>query len=104
MSFCSTLGKCVDLLPHTCFYMKTKLSCKNSCVKELCKDTCNDCTTGTYNYYADISENLKKVYKDFFITIRVSIQLSTVSDPKSIVSGPLGVNGLGGGAGAYFFV
>ena len=28
MSFRSTLGKCVDLLPHTCLYMKKKLSCK----------------------------------------------------------------------------
>ena len=36
-----TLGKCIDLLPGTCLHMKNVLTCKNSCVSELCKDTCN---------------------------------------------------------------
>ena len=39
--FYSTLGKCIDLLPGTCLHMKNVLSCKNRCVSELCKDTCN---------------------------------------------------------------
>ena len=39
--FYSTLGKCIDLLPGTCLHLTNVLSCKNSCVSELCKDTCN---------------------------------------------------------------
>ena len=56
--FYSTLGKCIDLLPGTCLHMKNVLSCKNRCVSELCKDTCNDCTKGIYYYCVGISENL----------------------------------------------
>ena len=49
--FYSTQGNCVDLLPGTCLHIKNVLSCKNRCVSELCRDTCNNCTPGTYNYY-----------------------------------------------------
>ena len=43
-----TLGKCIDLLPGTCLHMKNVLTCKNRCVSELCKDTCN-CKSTTNN-------------------------------------------------------
>ena len=46
--FYSTLGKCIDLLPGTCLHIKNVLTCKNRCVSELCKDTCNNCKKGTY--------------------------------------------------------
>ena len=39
--FYSILGNCIDLLPGTCLHMKNVLTCKNRCVSELCKDTCN---------------------------------------------------------------
>ena len=39
--FYSTIGKCIDLLPGKCRHMSNRLSCKNSCVAQLCKDTCN---------------------------------------------------------------
>ena len=46
--FYSTLGNCIDLLPGTCIHMKNVLTCKNRCVAELCKETCNNCKKGTY--------------------------------------------------------
>ena len=47
----STLGECIDQLqPGTCLHMKNVLTCKNRCVSELCKDTCNNCKKGTYLY------------------------------------------------------
>ena len=62
MSFYLTLGNCVDLIKGTCTHLKNVLTCKNSNVANICRDTCNNCgpKPGTY---ISISENLKKVYQ-----------------------------------------